>query len=167
MNESGEIVFVYQRYASETTTTQWDVCATVFSFDDPAPFPAPVVPEFVIHPAVGSEMADMVPAVDINAGGTFLVAWERWTSGDDYGAATAGAGLGIEAVLFPSGASSAAEGTAVETFFRDDENPSTVSVALADDGRFVIAWGSGATFEDDVSAQKYGASGTPLGSNPW
>ncbi|MEM6782253.1 MAG: hypothetical protein AAF624_00775, partial [Bacteroidota bacterium] len=102
------------------------------------------------------------PSVGIDADGNFVIAWT--SDGQD------GSGYGIYAQRY------AADGTLQGSEFRVNtfttNNQSLASVALDDDGDFVIAWrGNGQDDPNDntlgnvgVFAQRYAADGTPQGS---
>ena len=82
-----------------------------------------------------------------------------WTSDD------LGGNLGVYAALYDT------SGTLIQSEFRVDaagSNGNDASVAMSDDGTFVIAWeGSGAADADGIYARRYDSDGTALDANPF
>lgn len=125
-----------------------------------AQLPGPVGGETQVNGVTAG--AQSVPDVAADAAGNFLVVWESSTSAGSDGSARS-----IQARRFR------ADGTPLAAQFQ--VNTQTVgeqvapAVAMAPDGRFVVAWasdeGGGGPVDFDIRARRFAANGTPAGND--
>jgi hypothetical protein len=110
---------------------------------------APAGPEFRVNSVTTNKQSE--PAIGMNAGGDFVVAWHSFgQDGSDYG---------VYAQRYS--ATGVAQGTEfrVNTYTTGIQNKP--SVAMHADGHFVIAWGSDTQDGSDygIYAKRYNAAG--------
>ncbi|ODN67244.1 hypothetical protein [Methylobrevis pamukkalensis] len=114
----------------------------------------PVGDEFLVNATTSNNQ--LAPRVAMSADGDFVVTWD--SSGQD------GDGLGIYGQRFAADGTPEGSEFLVNTYTTDTQATSTV--AMDDDGNFVVAWGS--SLQDGSSygvfAQRYNASGEAQGS---
>lgn len=99
------------------------------------------------------------PTISMAEHGNFIVAWESWHQD--------GSGTGVYGRLFdPSGEP---DGPEFQINTHAERDQWHASVAMTYDGRFVVAWTSSRQDGDShgVFAQRYDASGNPLGTLSW
>ncbi len=95
------------------------------------------------------------PRVAMNASGRFVVAWQAWDDEEGF--------WDIYARAFAPDGMPVTDEFQVNTY--SDNTQTRPSVAIADSGRFVVAWGTNEYYGDDFSviARRYNADGTPAG----
>ena len=107
----------------------------------------------------GTESRCFLPAVGMNGEGSHVIAWQcEDLDGDSWG---------VFARLFDE--VGAPRGPEFQVNVFTDSNQEHVSTAMSADGRFVVSWESeGQDGDGDgIFAQRFDATGTPLGTLPW
>lgn len=125
-----------------------------------AQLPGPVGGEFQVNSVTAG--AQSVPDVTADAGGNYVVVWESSTSaGNDASARS------IQARRYRADGAPVAAQFQVNTQTLGEQI--APAVAMAPDGRFVVAWasdeGGGGPVDFDIRARLYAANGTPAGTD--
>jgi hypothetical protein len=118
---------------------------------------APVTGEIAVNATTTDNQG--APTVSVASNGDFVVAWQ--TYGQDI------VGGGIYARRFDASGNALADEFAVNEYMSNDQL--FPSIAVGSDGRLVLVWQSQGQDSSGfgVFAQRYDASGNPLGVRPW
>ncbi|MCC6573915.1 MAG: hypothetical protein IT462_08990 [Planctomycetes bacterium] len=149
MDADGDFVVVWRGYghsASDSSLYDFDaIWGQRFNFEG-----APMGEQFYVG---GGDTSDglSAPSVAMDADGNFVVAWHRWVNSAVDGQ--------VFFRRFDAGGAGAAE-----QFIADAGYDYYPDVAMAADGRFVIAWQIGNGGDYDVLAQRYNAAGVAQGT---
>jgi len=113
--------------------------------------------EFRINTATSGNQGR--PSVAMASDGRFVVVWQ--SAGQD------GDGLGVYGQRYDASGASAGTEFRINVFTSADQR--FPDVAMAPDGRFVVAWDSSGQDGDStgVFALRYTADGSPIGVLPW
>ncbi len=156
MNSDGGFVVVWQSEDADTGD-QSNYSIQARRFDGVG---APVGAQFQVNSYTPHRQWH--PRVSMNPAGDFVVAWASYGStGDDVGNS-----FSIQARRFDSSGGAVGDDFQVNSYTTgDQEYP---SVALRDDGTFVVAWQStyadtGDSSDSSIQARRFGAGGAPVG----
>ncbi len=141
----GSYVLVWVRYGSGTdSAAQGEIVAQRYSTTGKA-----VGAEFVVNTyTAGSQIS---PSVAMNDNGSFVVVWSGVGTGNV---------MGIWARTFS--AKGVATSSQVQVSLTSTANQVTPSVAMANDGSFVVTWVKGSSTQTHIYARRYSSSAVAL-----